>query len=281
MPALVADIVNGEDMKSEYSYKPEWYEQIIQNPLSYKTKAFCMYENLFFVGTLDSASHLVDTGQGLILFDTGYPNMQEFLVESVTELGFSVSDIKMIFHTHGHFDHFGATDLIKGLSGAMTLMGTEDAINLRDNPRLSLDYYFQDIPTKFFTIDRMLNDGDVLRIGDTKVRCIHTPGHTPGAMSYEIELPFGKKALLCGGIGFNTLNLEFMEEYKVNYRPDFEKSLGIWKNLTFDFYLGNHTPQSRAVERWEKGEKPANLNDFKKYISDVEDRYYKMLSEEG
>ncbi|RKM60299.1 MBL fold metallo-hydrolase [Butyrivibrio sp. XB500-5] len=271
-------------MKSEYAYKWEWYENIVGNPESYKTDPFRIYGNLFFVGTKDSSSILVDTSDGLMLFDTGYPNMQEFLLESIEKLGFKISDIKLIFHTHGHFDHFGATKLLIERSGAKTLMSAIDTRILRDRPELALDYYLPGIKTEFFTTDKELEDGEIIELGNTKVKCILTPGHTPGAMSYEIALKGDegeKKALLCGGTGLNTLNLEFMEKYGVNYRKDFERSIKLWKSMEPDIYLGNHTTQSDILARHKEGRSFIDKEALRKYISDVEHNYLKMLRDEG
>lgn len=62
-------------MRSKYAYRDEWYRDIIDTPSSYYIEPFQIAGNLFFVGTKDSASHVIDTGEGLILIDTGYPNM--------------------------------------------------------------------------------------------------------------------------------------------------------------------------------------------------------------
>lgn len=271
-------------MRSAYAYRSEWYEDILNNPNNYKVKPFCIYGNLYFVGTKDSSSILVDTGEGLMIFDTGYPNMQEFLTDSIATLGFNVSDIKMIFHTHGHFDHFGATVRLKRLSDAETLMSEIDSEILRERPVLSLSHYLSGISTDFFIPDKELKDGEIVKLGNTTVKCILTPGHTPGAMSYEIEVHGRdglKKALLCGGTGFNTLNKDFIEEYKVNYRPYFEKSLELWKGMRPDIYLGNHTTQSDLLENYKEGRSIIDREALFRYISGVEQKYYKMLRDEG
>ena len=271
-------------MRSAYAYRSEWYEDILNNPNNYKVKPFCIYGNLYFVGTKDSSSILVDTGEGLMIFDTGYPNMQEFLTDSIAALGFNVSDIKMIFHTHGHFDHFGATVRLKRLSDAETLMSEIDSEILRERPVLSLSHYLSGIATDFFIPDKELKDGEIVKLGNTTVKCILTPGHTPGAMSYEIEVHGRdglKKALLCGGTGFNTLNKDFIEEYKVNYRPYFEKSLELWKGMRPDIYLGNHTTQSDLLENYKEGRSIIDREALFRYISGVEQKYYKMLRDEG
>ena len=84
-------------MKSAYSYKWEWYEDIVGNPQAYKVEPFRIYGNLYFVGTKDSSGILVDTGEGLMLFDTGYPNMQEFLPESIEKLGTIIISMLIIW----------------------------------------------------------------------------------------------------------------------------------------------------------------------------------------
>ena len=114
-------------MRSKYAYRDEWYRDIIDTPSSYYIEPFQIAGNLFFVGTKDSASHVIDTGEGLILIDTGYPNMGGHLLHAIWKCGFVPEDIKIILHTHGHFDHFGNTAFIKKLTQGKTYMGKEDA----------------------------------------------------------------------------------------------------------------------------------------------------------
>ncbi len=271
-------------MRSSYAYRKEWYTDIINKPDTYRTEPFCMCGNLFFAGTKDSSSIIVDTGQGLLLFDTGYPNMQDYLFESMEKLGFDVRDIRMIFHTHAHFDHFGATKRLKEQSGAITCMSRIDAELLRDDPEMALCDYMPQIETDVFVPDRELEDGEEITCGITKVICHLTGGHTPGAMSYEITVRDGEKeytALLCGGVGFNTLNRTFIKETGYNWRPAFERSLKIWKQMSPDIFLGNHTPQSLTLERKEQGLSFVDKNAWPEYIAKIEQDYNKMRKEEG
>ena len=70
-------------------------------------KPFRLAGNIYFVGTYKASSHLIDTGDGLILIDTGYEETADVIVESVGALGFDIRDIKYILHSHGHYDHAG------------------------------------------------------------------------------------------------------------------------------------------------------------------------------
>ena len=146
--------------------------------------AFCIFGNLYFVGTEPASSHLIDTGAGLILLDTGYQHSLYLLLDKIWKLGFSPYDIQYILHTHGHIDHFGATRALVELTGAKTVIGNPD----RDYANGTLDLsYSKELNMEFnetFEPDILLDDGDVLSLGNTQIRCVATSGHTPGAMSY-------------------------------------------------------------------------------------------------
>lgn len=58
--------------------------------------------NVYFVGCIPASSHLIDTGDGLILIDTGYEDTLFLLVDSIYRLGYSPNDVKYIIHTHWH-----------------------------------------------------------------------------------------------------------------------------------------------------------------------------------
>lgn len=277
-------------MKSRYSYSKSWYEDIIHHPSQYYVEPFKICGNLYFVGTKDSASHLLDTGDGLVLFDTGYPNMTGNLIQSIWKCGFKPESIRHIFHTHGHFDHFGATRLLMTLSEkTVTYMGAKDAEMLENKPELSLCHYLEGIKTEFFKPDIWLSDGETISIGNTYIKAISTPGHSMGAMTYQFGVRDDDKeycAVLCGGTGFNTLNIDFIEKYHIDWRKDFEKSISIWKSMKTDIFLGNHTPQSKTLEKrknlTEGVNNPfINSEDFYRYICNVEHNYHDMILQEG
>ena len=59
---------------------------------------FKVIGNLYFVGTIPASAHLIDTGEGLILLDSGYPETLYLVLQSIHELGFDPYDIKYILH---------------------------------------------------------------------------------------------------------------------------------------------------------------------------------------
>jgi len=89
-------------------------------------RAFKMCDRIYFIGNEEVSVHLLDTVQGLVLIDTGYPNMYTIIVENIKNLGFEPKNISAIFHTHGHIDHYGCTRELVALSGAKTYIGRID-----------------------------------------------------------------------------------------------------------------------------------------------------------
>lgn len=234
-------------MRSKYAFDKRNLKTMYEEPWKLALGAFRVFGNLYFVGNRDGASWLVDSGAGLILFDTNYPTADTLLIDSIWSLGFNPRDIVAIFHTHGHFDHFGATMLLKALSGAKTYLGEKDAEMFESRPVLAHtqdgDYAFLPV----FRPDVRIKDGDVFSIGKTTIRCCACPGHSPGATSYFFDVTDGKRMLtagLHGGAGLNTLCRTYCEEYGVNWREDFLASLCGAMNEKVDIFLGNHTPQN-------------------------------------
>ncbi|MBQ9985358.1 MAG: MBL fold metallo-hydrolase, partial [Oscillospiraceae bacterium] len=128
--------------------------------------------NLYFVGCRKASSHLLDTGEGLILLDTGYEENAEMIVNSMSELGFDIRDVRYIIHSHGHYDHTFATAKLVKLSGAKTFLNFRDIRYLEGR----------------FTPDFDIKDGDVIKLGNTEILCLETPGHTEGTVSFFFNL---------------------------------------------------------------------------------------------
>lgn len=84
-------------------------------------------ETSIFVGTKPASAHLIDTGAGLILLDSGYPETLYLVLDSIRRLGFRLEDLALILHSHGHIDHIGGTRALVELTGAKTAIGAADA----------------------------------------------------------------------------------------------------------------------------------------------------------
>ena len=217
-------------------------------------KPFKIFGNLYFIGTEPASTHLIDTGEGLILLDTGYQHSLYLVLNNLWELGFSPYDIKYLVHTHGHIDHFGATRALVELTGAKTFIGRPDEDYA--NGKLDLSYA-KELGMEFketFEPDVLLDDGDVIKLGNTEISCVATPGHTPGAMSYFFNVTDGietYRAGLHGGMGINTLYSEFLSQYELPFslRDDFKSSMLRLNQEKVDIFLGNHMQHNHTLEK--------------------------------
>lgn len=225
-------------------------------PWSGKIKPFCVYGNLYFVGTVPASAHLIDTGAGLILLDVGFPQSLHQVIESIWELGFDPRNIKYIVNSHGHYDHLGATRTLVEMTGAKTFLGREDAdyangkVNLTWADELGYHYYEHD----YFQPDVLLDEGSLIELGNTSIRCKHTPGHTPGTMSFFFKVHGSdgdKVAGMFGGSGLNTQQKKFLDKYPFLYgmRAAFRKSILALLEEKVDIHIGNHVDNNDTVER--------------------------------
>lgn len=274
-------------MSSKYAYRIENLKVMFERPYELKLPAVRVFGNLYFVGNQDGASWLVDTEEGLLLFDTNYPTADALLLDSIWSLGFDPRNIIAIFHTHGHFDHFGATDLIKNLSGAKTYLGEGDAQMFRERPELALIHDSRESWLEIFTPDVEVKDGDIFSFGNTTVRAVACPGHSQGATHYFITVSDDEQTLtagLNGGAGLNTLCIDFREQYKVDWREAFLKSIHRSLEETADIFLSNHTGQNRTQEKIQRlKEDPMAFVDpteWTAFHQDLKHRFLTMCAEE-
>ena len=228
-----------------------------------KVKPFRMIGNLYFVGTFEGSSHMIDTGDGLVLIDTGYPQTVYWLLENIRVLGFDPYDVRHIIHSHGHYDHCGGTRALAELTGAQTYLGAPDreyangTVDLSWARELGFCQYIEP-----FEPDVLLHDGVRLTIGNTTIDCIATPGHTPGTMSLFFDVEEDGKTYRVGtfgGAGTNSLTRAFLEEYglPLSYRDDFLHSIEKVYEENVDVFMGNHFWNNHAPEKLPRlGETP-------------------------
>lgn len=213
-----------------------------------------IWGNLYYVGDDNVGIHLIDTGSGLILIDTGYPEMQGWLIQSIWQLGFRPEQIHYIVHTHYHFDHVGSTNLLKQFApNAVSCMSALDARCMEEEPALIFaDCHPWDYEC-FIQPDRLLEDGDTITLGNTRLWVKAAPGHTPGTLAVFCEVTDGTKtkiAGLHGGLGVNTLSRAFLEKYGLcHLRAEYEAQLLRLMDESVDILLGNHTKQIGFLQK--------------------------------
>ncbi len=149
--------------------------------------------NLYYVGTYDLGCYLITTDSGYILINTGLASSAATIKQSVEQLGFKFSDIKILLTTQAHYDHVGAMAAIKNETDARMMVDEKDAVVLADGG--SSDYAMGGKGALFQPVkaDRLLRDRDTITLANMKLLILHHPGHTKGSCSFLFNVQDSKK----------------------------------------------------------------------------------------
>jgi glyoxylase-like metal-dependent hydrolase (beta-lactamase superfamily II) len=94
-------------------------------------------------------------------------------------------ELERIVSTHAHLDHVGAIHALQEATGAAASIHEGDLF-LFDRLDEQARWLGFPPPAKG-EIDRFLADGDAVKVSNVGVDVIHTPGHTPGSLSFHLD----------------------------------------------------------------------------------------------
>lgn len=156
-------------------------------------KPYEIVKDIFIVGGpditdgRDGCIYLLNLGE-LILVDTGAGRSVDKLIDNIKKLGFDPKNLSKIILTHCHIDHIGGAPEIKKRFGSKIYIHKVDAPPLETgDPVLTAAKWYQ---TSFppTLVDVKLNSPEeILTIGEQKIVCLHTPGHTPGSICLYLD----------------------------------------------------------------------------------------------
>ncbi|RTL58440.1 MAG: MBL fold metallo-hydrolase [Sphingobacteriales bacterium] len=204
---------------------------------------FKIFDNLYYVGNDFVSSYLLVTDEGLVLLDATYGKYPVHILQSVKELGFDPMQIKYIFCTHAHYDHFEGADTLQKITHARVGM-TDYDWKVADGTIYN-EYASKTVKMKR---DWTINDGDSLKLGNNVLHFYVTPGHTPGVLSLAFKVYDGKKsytAFMFGGIGQNFTGVKQTQLY-LNSVNRLLKMKNLSVNIT------NHPGAGNIFEKAEK-----------------------------
>ena len=178
------------------------------DPEFQRVAPFQVFDNLYYVGAKWVSAWLLETDQGLILFDTLYGELTDLMIDGIRELGFDPNDIRYVVVTHAHYDHIGGAKRMQDEFGAVVLMTAEDWDMVDEDP------VYREYPKPMRHL--LVTDNGTVNLGRTGLRFIKTPGHTVGVAStrftvYDNGFPF--QAFMFGGVGLNFEGVERTEMY--------------------------------------------------------------------
>lgn len=164
-----------------------------QRPLWNKPIApFRIVGNIHYVGTEQLGAYLITGSGGHILIDGAMPESAAQIAGNVRRLGFRVEDIEILLINHAHMDHAGGLAELKRLTGARLLASQGDRPELESG---RIAYRDESWPFPGVKVDGLLRDGQQVRVGDTVLTTVATPGHTRGCTSWSMRVREGRRPL--------------------------------------------------------------------------------------
>lgn len=224
---------------------------------------FRIIDNVYFVGArLHNPAYLFTTTQGHILIDSTYHEFVRNVLSNVEKLGFDGNDIELLLSTHAHDDHVGGHGLMKKLTGATVVASEPDAQVIETGGRAD----FRDRGSwALGKVDRLIEDGEKVRLGDTVLTAHVTPGHTKGCTTWttvvEEEGESYDLVLLCGARVNTGEPLVDHPDYAAMPR-DFAYSFARFKVLPVDVFLGAHGYWYDLQTKLQKLRQGAKANPF-------------------
>lgn len=178
------------------------------DPAVQRVEPFQVFDNLYYVGARWVAAWLLETEEGLILFDTLYGDLTDLVIENIRKLGKDPDDIRYVIVSHAHYDHIGGAKRMQEEFGAVVMMAEQDW-QMVDQP-----HEFREFPKPMRHLS--VSHNSTLNLGRARLNFYHTPGHTPGVISTQFtvyDAGYPHTALMFGGVGLNFSGVERTETY--------------------------------------------------------------------
>lgn len=201
--------------------------------------------NLYYVGGKDLASYLIVTPQGDILINSNLQGSTAMIRASVAQLGFKFNDIKILLISHAHADHdSGSAELIHQTRAKYMVMDGD--VSVVESGGATDFAYAKDTyaPAK---VNRILHDGDAVKLGGTLLIAHKTAGHTRGCTTWTMQVKEAGRPLNVVIVGSWNVNpgwrLVDRPNQPASYpgiAADYRRSFATLKGLPCDIFLGAH-----------------------------------------
>jgi metallo-beta-lactamase class B len=212
-----------------------------------------IHGNTYYVGTCGISAILVTGKDGHVLLDSGTEAGAELIAANIRRLGFKLSDVRWLLHSHEHHDHAGGHARLQQLTGAQVAASANAAAVLRSgragagDPQFGMNPAMAPVP-----VARVLKDGERLRLGAVQLTAWDTRGHTHGALSWQWVSCDGG---VCRTFVYaDSLSPVSRDDYRFSDRPNvvaaFRASIAKVAALDCDILLTPHPSASNMAARF-------------------------------
>jgi metallo-beta-lactamase class B len=225
--------------------------------------AHCVVGNVYYVGSKDLASYLITTSEGHILINSGFERTVPLIQKSVESLGFKMTDVKILLASHAHSDHVAGHALLQQLTGAKVyVMRGDDQVIASGGEG---QYMYGLNRWKPCKVDRVLDDGDEVKLGGVTLIAHLTPGHTRGCTTWSWRTESAGKFYDVVVIGSPNVNPGYRLVDNKAYPEitgDFVKTFEILKRLPCDVFLGAHGGYYGMIKKYARSKERTDANPF-------------------
>jgi metallo-beta-lactamase class B len=254
-----------------------------QNDWNEPFPAHRIADHLYYVGTKGLSTYLITTSQGHILINSSFDRSVPLIRASVEKLGFKFTDVKILLNSHAHDDHVGGMALLKELTGGKVyvMRGDEGVIGAGGKGQ-----YLYKATWKPVKVDKVLQDGDDVQLGEAVLKAHLTPGHTRGCTTWTMRATDGGKTYDVVIVGSPNVNPGYQLANNTDYpeiADDFARTFRVLKALHCDIFLGAHGSYYDMEAKYAKLKSGSGGNPFvdpagyNAYIADREQAYRKGL----
>lgn len=198
---------------------------------------------IYFVGTKGLGAFLITTSEGHILMNTGMPSSGPMILESIRKRGLRPEDIKLMINGHAHIDHAGAFAYVKQRVPQAVVAVMKDEVAAMESGGRGDFKYADDFAYPGVKVDRVLRDGDTIRMGDVRLVAYHTPGHTRGATTWVATIVVDGKPYVVvfpDGAGFNPGYRLARDPIYPGIAGDYRRTHHFLEMLMPDIWLAQH-----------------------------------------
>jgi len=231
--------------------KPDWTIPIAP---------FRIADGFYYVGSRDLASYLVVTSQGNILINSGLESSPTLIRSSIEQLGFKYTDTRILLISHAHWDHDAGSARVIQETGARYMVMDDDVPVVESGG--ALDFAYADSPYPKAKVDRVLHDGDEVKLGDATLVAHKTPGHTRGCTTWTMKAKQNGRTLDVVIVGSWNVNTEYRlvakPQHPASYPgivADYRKTFALLKKLPCDLFLGAHGDYFNLLEKLARARK--------------------------
>lgn len=201
---------------------------------------FKVFGNVYYVGTRTVSAWLIAGSQGHVLIDGAVPQSAPQIAANVKTLGFDIHDVKYLLNSHAHVDHAG------GLAGLQRASGATMIASAKDKPYLEAgDIGFGPsggIKFPPIRVDRIVRDGETIRLGNIALTAHLTPGHSPGCTSWSMTATGADKMRrrIFFHCSATVAGQSLVPEAYPGMIRDFRATFAKVRRMKADIFLANH-----------------------------------------